>query len=143
MDRFVDPVNGWSISYPVGWRIDGSDPAVTQIRDPENQAQVGIRVVPTDLPLNAVVNQMLASQEQSLQEKGLTWTVSGRQLISLPNGTAAVDVRGDLLPGGRSHQLYAVRGGKAFVVNAETYIPFWDKFSADFDRILQSFALPA
>ncbi len=143
MDTYVDPVNGWSISYPVGWRVDGADPAVVRIHDPGNQAQVGIRVAPTGLRLNAAVDQILASQEQYLRERQLTWALTSRQLITLPNGTAAVEVRGDLLPGGRSRQLYFARRDRAFGVNAETYIPFWDKFSADFDRILQSFAAPA
>ncbi len=143
MDRYTDPVNGWSIGYPVGWRVDGSDPAAVLIHDPENQALVSIRVMPTDLPLNAVANQMMAAQAPALQQKQLTWTVTGRQLITMPNGTPAVDIRGDLVPGGRSHQLYFVKGGRAFGIDAETYIPFWDKFSADFDRILLSFGLPA
>lgn len=143
MDRYVDPVNGWSISYPVGWQVDGADPAVVRFRDPENQALVGVRVSPTDLPLNASVDQILASGEQYFQGNQLTWALTGRQLITLPNGTAAVDVRGDLLPGGRSHQLYVLRAGRVFAVNAETYITFWDKFRGDFDRILQSFAAPA
>lgn len=143
MDRYVDPVNGWSISYPAGWRIDGSDPAVTQIRDPENQALVGIRVASTNLPLNAIADQILDSQAQYLQEKGQTWALSSRQLISFPNGTPAVDVRGDLVPGGRSHQLFLLKGGRAFAVNAETSTALWGKFNADFDGILLSFTLPA
>ena len=143
MDRFVDPANGWSISYPVGWRLDGSDPAVFQFHDPENQALVGVRVMPTDLPLNASVDQMLASYAQRLQEKQLTWAVSSRQLTSLPNGTTAVSVRGDLVPGGRSRQLYVVKGGKVFGVNAETYLPFWDKFAGNFEQMVESFRPPA
>jgi len=142
MDRYADPANGWSISYPVGWRVDGADPALVQIHDPENQARVAVRVAPTDLPLNAVANQILAAQEQYLLEKGLTWSQTSRQLISFPNGTPAVDVRGDILPGSRSHQLYFTKGGKAFVVNAETGTAVWDMFSADFSRILLSFAPP-
>lgn len=143
MDRYVDPANGWSISYPVGWRIDGADPALVQIRDPENQALVRIQVMPTGVSLNAAADQMLASQEQYLKASGLTWAPSSRQLISLPNGTAAVDVKGDLLPGGRSHQLYLIKGGRVFAVNAETSAALWDKFNGDFDRIMASFALPA
>ena len=143
MDRYADPVNGWSISYPMGWRVDGADPAFVQIRDPENQALVAVRVAPTDLPLNAVANQMLATHAQYLQEKGLTWAPSSRQLISFPNGTPAVDVRGDILPGGRSQQFYFLKGGRVFAVNAETAIALWAKFNADFSRILMSFAPPA
>jgi hypothetical protein len=143
MDRYVDPVNGWSISYPFGWRVDGSDPASVKIRDPANQALVGIHVAPTDLPLNLAVNEMLASEAQTYSQNGLTWVLSSRQLISLPDGTTAVDIRGDLAPGGRSHQLYILRAGRLFAVNAETYLPFWDTFSADFGRILQSFTPPA
>jgi hypothetical protein len=142
MVRYADPVNGWSISYPGGWLLNAADPALVQIRDPENQALVSIRVTSTDLPLNAVADQILASQEQFLLEKGLTWVRTARQLIALPNGTAAVDVRGDILPDGKSHQLYIVRRGKAFAINAETNATLWDKFSGDFDRILQSFAAP-
>lgn len=143
MDRYVDPANGWSISYPVGWRVDGADPALVQIRDPENQALVRIQVMPTGSSLNAAADQILASQEQYLKASGLTWALSSRQLISLPNGTAAVDVKGDLLPGGRSHQLYLIKAGRVFAVNAETSAALWDKFSGDFDRIMASFALPA
>lgn len=142
MDFYADPVNGWSISYPVGWRVDGSNPALVQIRDPQNQALVRVQVIPTDAPLNGVVDQMLASQEQYLHNSGLTWKQSSRQLITLPNGTAAVDVRGELLPGGRSHQLYFIRSGKAFAVNAETTAALWDAFGGDFDRMLLSFTLP-
>lgn len=143
MDRYVDPANGWSISYPTGWRVDGADPALVQIRDPENQALVRIQVMPTGVSLNAAADQMLASQEQYLTASGLTWALSSRQLISLPNGTAAVDVKGDLLPGGRSHQLYLIKAGRVFAVNAETSAALWDKFNGDFDRIMASFALPA
>jgi hypothetical protein len=143
MDRYLDPVNGWSISYPVGWRVDGSNPAFVQIRDPQNQALVGVRVWPTDLPLNAVVDQMLTSEEQYQGQSGVTNVVKGRQMAVLPNGTTFVDVRVEREPGGRSRQIYAVRGGKAFGVNAESSVALWNGFNADFDRILQSFALPA
>ena len=143
MVRYVDPANGWSISYPTGWRVDGADPALVQIRDPENQALVRIQVMPTGVSLNAAADQMLASQEEYLKQSGLTWALSSRQLISLPNGTAAVDVKGDLLPGGRSHQLYTIKGGRVFAVNAETSAALWGKFNGDFDRIMASFALPA
>lgn len=143
MDRYLDPVNGWSISYPVGWRVDGSNPAFVQIRDPQNQALVGIRVWPTDLPLNAVVDQMLTSEEQYQGQGGMTNVVKGRQMGVLPNGTSFVDVRVEREPGGRSRQIYAMRGEKAFGVNAETTVALWDSFNPDFDRILRSFALPA
>ena len=143
MDRYVDPVNGWSIGYPLGWRVDGSDPAFVQIHDPGNRALVGVHVAPTDLPLNAAVNQMLAFEEQSQRQSGLTWVLSSRQLTSLPDGTPAIDVRVELVPGGMSHKLYVVKGGRVFGVNAETYLTLWDTFSADFDRILQSFTPPA
>jgi hypothetical protein len=114
MDRYVDPVNGWSISYPVGWRVDGSNPAFVQIRDPQDQALVGIRVWPTDLPLNAVVDQMLTSEEQYQGQSGVTNVIKGRQMGVLPNGTSFVDVRVERQPGGRSRQIYALRGGEAF-----------------------------
>lgn len=143
MDRYLDPANGWSISYPVGWRVDGSNPAFVQIRDPQNQALVGIRVWPTDLPLNAVVDQMLTSEEQYQGQGGVTNVLKGRQMSVLPNGTSFVDVRVEREPGGRSHQIYTLKGGTAFGVNAETSVALWDSFNADFDRILQSFALPA
>ena len=143
MDRYLDPVNGWSISYPVGWRVDGSNPAFVQISDPLNQALVGIRVWPTDLALNAIVDQMLTSEEQYQGQSGVTNVVKGRQMGVLPNGTSFVDVRVEREPGGRSRQIYSVRGGEAFGVNAETSAALWDGFNADFDRILQSFALPA
>lgn len=143
MDRYVDPVNGWSISYPLGWQVDGSDPASVKIRDPAKQALVGIGVGPTDLPLNAAVDQMLAVAEQSQRQGGPTWKLSSRQLTALPDGTPAVDVRVELVPGGRSRQLYVVEEGRIFGVNAETYLTVWDTFSADFDRILQSFKPPA
>ena len=142
MDRYVDPVNGWSISYPAGWRVDGSNPAFVQIRDPQSQALVAIRVWPTDLPLNAVATQMLASDEQLQSQSGVTNVLRDRQLSALPNGNAFVDVRVDREPGGRSHQIYLVKGDKAFGVNAESSVALWDSFSADFDRILQSFAPP-
>ncbi len=143
MDWYADPVNGWSISYPVGWRVDGSNPAFVQIRDPQNQALVGIRVWPTDLPLNALVNQMLTSEEQFQSQSEVTSVVKSRQLIVLPNGTSAVDIRLEREPGGRSRQLYVVKGGNAFGVNAETSAAAWFSFSADFDRMVQSFAPPA
>jgi len=142
MDFYVDPVNGWSISYPVGWRVDGSNPSFVQIHDPANQALVGVRVWPTDLPLNGVVNEMLAADQQLQSQNGVTNVVKGRQLNVLPNGNPFVDVRVERQPGGRSHQIYAVKGGKAFGVNAEASAALWDSFNADFDRILQSFAPP-
>jgi hypothetical protein len=142
MDRYVDPVNGWSISYPVGWRVDGSNPAFVQIRDPQDQALVGIRVWPTDLPLNAVVDQMLTSEEQYQGQSGVTNVIKGRQMGVLPNGTSFVDVRVERQPGGRSRQIYALRGGEAFGVNAETSVALWDSFNPDFNGMLQSFALP-
>lgn len=143
MIRYVDAVNGWSIDYPAGWRVDAADPAFIQIHDPQDGALVGIHVQPTDLPLNVVVDQMLAYEEQFQRQDGLTWALSSRQQISLSDGTQAVDVVVEIMPGGRSHQLYAVKGGKAFEVNAETYVTSWDKYSADFDRMLQSFLPPA
>ena len=130
--RYVDPVNGWSISYPNGWLVDGSNPANVAIRDPQNQALVGVQVTPTDLPLNAVANQAVAN-----------YVVKGRELISLPNGTPAVDIRAEIPPDKRSHQLYVVAGGKAFELNAEAAAAVWPSFSADFDAILKSFAPPA
>lgn len=142
MDRYADPVNGWSISYPFGWRVDGSNPAFVQIHDPQNLALVGVRVWPTDLPLNAVVDQMLASDQQYQQQNGVTNVLKSRQLNVLPNGNPFVDVRVERGPGGRSHQIYIVKDGKAFGVNAETSVAAWDSFGADFDRILQSFAPP-
>ncbi len=143
MQRYVDPVNGWSISYPVGWRVNGSDPAFVQIQDPQNQALVGVRVWSTDLPLNAVVDQMLESEDQYQQQSGVTSLLKSRQLNVLPNGTSVVDVRVEREPGGRSRQIYVVKGGKAFGINAETSDASWVSFSADFDRTLQSFATPA
>jgi hypothetical protein len=118
-------------------------PGMDRYLDPLNQALVGVRVWPTDLPLNAVVDQMLTSEEQYQGQSGVTNVVKGRQMAVLPNGTTFVDVRVEREPGGRSRQIYAVRGGKAFGVNAESSVALWNGFNADFDRILQSFALPA
>lgn len=142
MDWYVDPVNGWSISYPRGWRVDGSNPAFVQIHDPQNQALIGIRVWPTDLPLNAVVDQMLATEQQLQQQSGVTNVVKSRQLNVLPNGNPFVDLRLERGPAGRSHQIYVVKAGEAFGVNAEASAAAWDGFRPDFDRILQSFAPP-
>jgi hypothetical protein len=142
MDFYVDPVNGWSISYPFGWRVDGSNPSFVQIHDPANAALVGIRVWPTDLPLNAVVDQMLASERQLQQQSGVTNVVKSRQLNVLPNGNPFVDLRLERGPAGRSHQIYVVKGGRAFGVNAEASAASWGAFRPDFDRILQSFAPP-
>lgn len=142
MDWYADPVNGWSISYPFGWRVDPSNPAFVQIRAPRDQALVGIRVWTTDLPLNAVADQTLASDEELQRQSGVTNVVESRQLSVLPNGNPYVDVRVAREPSGRSHQIYVVKGGKAFGVNAETSVAAWDAFSGDFDRILLSFAPP-
>lgn len=143
MIRYVDAANGWSISYPDGWQVDPADPAFVQIHDPEGGALVGVHVQPVDLPLNAVVDRMLAFEEQYHRKSGLEMTVSSRNPVSLPDGTPAEDVVVDIAPGGRSHELYAVKAGKAYEVDAETYVASWDKFNADFDQILQSFRPPS
>ena len=140
--RYVDAANGWSIDYPDGWRVDPANPAFVQFHDPEGGALVGVHVTPTELPLNSVVDNALAFEEQYDRRSGLTMTVSSRRQITLPDGTPAVDVIVEISPGGRSHQLYTVKGGKAYDVNAETYVTSWDKFSPDFDRMLTSFLPP-
>lgn len=141
MDRYLDPANGWSISYPVGWRVDGSNPSFVQIHDPQNQALVGVRVWPTNLPLNAFVDQQLASDQE--HQSGVTNVVKGRQLGVLPNGNPYVQVGVAREPGGRSLQIYMLKGGKAFGVNAEASAAAWDGFNADFETIVLSFAPPA
>lgn len=143
MTRYVDSVNGWSISYPTGWRLDSSDPAFVRISDPDQQSLVGIHVAPAKSPLPVAVDKILASQEQYRQQKGQTWAVVSRQPMSLGDGTPAVDVLVEMGPGGRARELYAVKSGKVFGIDAETYVTSWDRYSPDFDRILNSFALPA
>lgn len=132
MDWYADPVNGWSISYPMGWQVDGSDPARVLIHDPENLAVVSVRVMPADLPLNAFAKMMLGSD-----------VVKRRELISLPNGTPAIDFRAEIGTDKRSHQLYLESAGKAFEVKGEASVASWQDFSADFDTILMSFVPPA
>lgn len=141
--RYVDAVNGWSIDYPAGWQVDASDPAFVEMYDPDKQALVGVHVIPIALPLNTFVDRSMAFEEQYERKQGLTWSLSSRRSTSLSDGTPAVDVVVEIMPGGRSHQLYAVKSGKAFEVNAETYVTSWDRFSTDFDRILGSFTPPA
>lgn len=143
LQHYVDAANNWSIDYPDGWRVDPANPAFVQFHDPEDGALVGVHVKPTDQPLNIVVDNSLAFEEQYHRQSDLTMTVSSRQQIALPDGTPAVDLVVEIVPGGRSHQLFVVKAGKAYSVNAETYVATWDKFSADFDRMLGSFRPPA
>lgn len=143
MLRYVDAVNGWSIDYPQGWWVDPADPAFVRFQDPGDGALVGVHVKQTDLPLEVIVDKMAAYEEQYHRGRGLTMTVSSRRQVALSDGTPAVDLVVEIAPGGRSHQLYTAKAGKMFHVDAETYATSWDKFSADFDRMLGSFQLPA
>lgn len=142
-NRYVDAANGWSIDYPDGWRVDPANPAFVQFHDPEDGALVGVHVKPTDLPLNTLVDDVLAYEVEYDRRSGLTTTVSSRRQTALSDGTPAVDVVIEISPGGRAHHLYTVKNGKAYTVNAETYVTSWDKYSPDFDRMLTSFLPPS
>lgn len=141
--RYVDPVNGWSIDHPAGWQVDPSNPAFVEMYDPAKQVLVGVHVAPTALPLDAVVDSSMTHEEQYDRKQGLTFSVTSRQPTTLLDGTPAIDAMVEISPGGRAHQLFAVKNGKAFLVDAETYVTSWDRFSADFDRMLHSFTPPA
>lgn len=141
---YVHPVYGWSVSYPAHWSIDTANPSFVRIHSDAHAAVCGIHSWGSRWnTLDELTDAILADNERFFQEKGLRLGVLDRRPISLPNGVVGNDVRTQILPHAeKSRRIYVHEGGRAFVMDCETWPENWENLEPVYDRILNSFTLP-
>jgi hypothetical protein len=141
---YTHPVYGWSLSYPAHWSIDSSDPNSVRISSDADAGLCGIHSFGSRwTTLDELTDAAHADSERFLQNRGLRLAVLARRRISLPNGVIANDVLTQILPQNeRSRRIYVYEGGRAFVMDCETWPENWGNLEPVFDRIVNSFTLP-
>lgn len=131
----------WSISYPAGWTVDGSNPALVRIRFADRNALCSINSGPLDRfnSVDEFTDFMLANDARFFKDKGQTFTVLGRRRITLPKRIVGNDVLAEIGPGGRSRRIHVLADGRGFAIDCESYTKNWSDLEADYQRIIASF----
>lgn len=143
LGQYTNPVYHWTLTYPDWYSVDSADPQWTKFRAFDPPREVGVHSV-AGMMLGSpdqLADRQLDFDRQYFGSKGMTVQVVFRNPVTLPNGVPAVELVKDMVPGGRSHDLFAVMGDRGFILSAETYVKFWDQVSAEFDQILHSFTV--
>ena len=141
---YTNATYGWSITYPTGWTIDTQNVAFVRLEPPRELGEglLGIHAAPVSFTnMDSAVSRLIERQEQSSQ--GVK--VLGRRAITLVDGTPAIELDTELGQGtvGRSRRFFALAGGTAFVLDAETFRDQWPVLEPHYDRILRSFRVNA
>jgi hypothetical protein len=141
--NYTHPVYGWSVSYPDNWLIDSSNPSFVRIRSDDDAGLCGIHSFGSRWnTLDDLTDSVLAHNERFFQNEGLRFVVLARRRISLPNGITGNDVLTQILPHReKSRRIYVHEGGRAFVIDCETWPENWENLESVFDRIVNSFTL--
>jgi hypothetical protein len=136
---YTHPVQRWSISYPNGWTVSSGNPRSVTFRGTDPPAQFGVHALPDDASKSlddavGVVLRIFASPN---------YRVVSRRSIALPNGYSAVELVHHIGTGtvGKSRKVIVVAKGRAFVIDAETYLDSWSSAEPYFNRMIDSFTV--
>ena len=144
---YVNPVYGWSVTYPKDWKVDNQDPAFVKIQPPPNlpQGLIGFHSVARsgDKSLDEFADRMMAHYADRSRGRGRRFEVLSRRSMVLPDGTPVVEIVNLLGTGvvGKSRKIFALREGRAFTIDAETYLDAWPRLEVYFDRMINSFTV--
>ena len=137
---YSNPELRWSISYPANWQVDDRDRFfVKMIHGP---ATLGIHTF-TDgagKTLDEYADAALQRWEQNMRAINV-FTQESRRPLSLPDGTAAIEIVHHIGRGvvGKSRKVIAKVKDRAFWIDAETTQTSWPDYERDFNRIVDSF----
>ena len=84
---------------------------------------------------------MLNYARNTFEARGLKHKVISRTGWSLTDGVPVVDVIVDIVPGGRSRQVFVLRDGTGIIIDCENYAKNWHLFKGRYDKIISSFKL--
>jgi hypothetical protein len=136
---------GWSLTYPPGWRLQQSAGAALTIVTPDGDGACGVHAWSRSLYASlddftyaalALVAANLLSKENLVSR--LLW----QRPVTLASGEPAREVLVDLLPGGRSHRLLSVSArGQAFALDCEAELEDWPRYGPQFERMIRSFRI--
>lgn len=140
---YTNPVYRWSISYPVGWTMDSSDPSYVRIRSVAENALCGIHSRVTDQfkTVDELTDSLHAHNERYFRDRGQVFVILARRRITLPNDIVGNDVLTEIGPGGKSRRIYVLADGRGFTIDCETYAKNWERLEPLYDRIIGSFTL--
>ena len=143
MKKYTNASWRWTISYPAGWTIDSSDPALVRIRSAPENALCSINSGPVDRfnTVNEFTDFMLANDVRFFRENGQSFVVVARRRITLPNGIVANDVLAEIGPGGRSRRIHVLIDGRGLAVDCETYTKNWTRLEPSYQRVIGSFTV--
>lgn len=143
LKQYTNPVYRWSITYPEGYTIDTTEPQWIKLRAFEPPRELGVHTMVNSNfgSLDAFVDHQLDFFQHYFESQGLKMQVVSRTAVTLPGGVPGVEVVKDMLPGGRSLDLFVLSGTTGYFFSAETYLQNWDLVDAEFDQTAKSFTL--
>jgi hypothetical protein len=141
---YTSPTYHWSIHYPADWSINTSNPQLITVRSTAGNSfsLCGIHSNFTRFTtLDAFTDFMLTEQEHIFKDKGQQQMILSRTRIALPNDVTGNDVLKEIRPGGKSRQIYVLKGETGFGIDCETYLADWPSLDRTYDRIINTFTL--
>lgn len=140
---YTNPTHEWSVRPPGAWTVADQDPSFVRFVSPMADAQCGIHSAQVSLEtVDEWTDLLLARTARNLQDgKGLKSKVLSRRSISLPRGIVGNDVVVDLLPGGRSRQVFVLTNGRAYALDCETASRSWKEYESQFESVITSFTI--
>ncbi|HKA44350.1 MAG TPA: hypothetical protein VKF40_20365 [Burkholderiales bacterium] len=143
MNKYVNTSWRWSISYPAGWTVDGTDPDLVRIRSAAENALCSINSGPVDRfgTVDDFTDFMLASDGSFFKDRGQRFAVVARKRINLPNGIVGNDVLAEIGPGGTSRRVHVLADGRGFALDCEAYTKDWSRLEAAYQQVIASFTV--
>lgn len=136
---YTHPVQRWSISYPAGWKVSSGNPRSVTFRGTDPPASLGVHALPdaASKSLDDAVGIVLGIFASP------NYRVVSRRSMTLPNGFSAVELVHHIGTGtvGKSRKVITVAKGRAFVIDAETYLDSWNSAEPYFNRMIDSFTI--
>lgn len=145
--RYVSPAYKWSISYPLGWTLDDTNPADVRIWAPANlprglvgiHSEVGVTVASG----GAYANIFLERWDRGMARQGVSAVLASRR-GGILDGTFVTHIEHLMgaQPRGKSRKVIGLVGEHGFVLDAETFEEAWTNLEPYFYQIIRSFTFP-
>jgi hypothetical protein len=147
-NTYVNPTHGWSVSYPVGWQLDSTDPDQVMIKTPPSLpgGLVGIHALPSAWvheSLEDIADNVLREWGRALQASGQTYRTISRRRVTLTNNVATFEIVNAIGIGtvGRSRKVIFAWDDRAFLIDAEAAESSWSALGPQFEQIVNSFTI--
>ena len=150
---YTNPVYRWSVSYPGAWKVNAANPRSVTFQGAAPAGILDIRVLQGTAPVGILGIHALPDAESKSLDDAVNFalraypppryvTVS-RRSMALPNGFSAIEIVHHIGSErvGKSRKVITVAKGRGFMIDAETYLDWWDTAEPYFNRIIDSFTV--